>query len=289
MEAYEDLRENLEVSHVPEGLLRGEERAKFVEMVKRMRLVKDCVGDQPFQLRWLEGSIQLGSGILEAMVGRGADKQRDFAKLVILHEIVHDVQNLRSTNHSNVGLAGHVLEEVDFLADVFSVHTLVNMELVGEKRAQKEVSKRVTRWVDRVIDGVSAFDRMEHGKRIERLAERRLRRYLLWYVQHARARTLRETADVGEMLGSALAVELAPLSGWTSSKRHEKMVKGALAETELFVSVNGRLVRVKAMTGHDIAGIVEAVRNYRHEEVQRVMFAVVDNHRKTLAPWTEGK
>jgi hypothetical protein len=38
---------------------------------------------------------------------------------------------------------------------------------------------------------MQAFDRAEHGSRIGRLAERRLRRYLIWHLQLARARTIR--------------------------------------------------------------------------------------------------
>jgi len=284
--AFEDLQQNLAEEHVPEGLLRGEERTKFVATVKAMKLVRESVEEQPFQLRVLRGRCQLGTGILQAIVNMPREQQRDFAKLVMLHELVHDTQNLRSTNHSLVGLAGFVLEEVDYFADAFAVQTLVRMEMDLDKRARANVSDSVQRWIGMVLRGIEAFDRMEQrGPRMTHLTERRLRRYLLWDLQGARAMTLKEPADADELLSATLAIELAPLAGWLNSKRHEKVVKHALKETELFVAVNGRIVRPSSLPGYSLQNVVEMVRKYEHARVQEVMFAVVDGNRDKLARW----
>lgn len=284
--AFEDLQQHLEVDHVPEGLLRGAERDKFVAMVKEMKLVRESVEEQPFQLRVLRGKCHLGNGILEAIVNMPAEKQHDFAKLVMLHELVHDFQTLRSTNHSRVGVAGFVLEEVDYCADAFAVQTLVRMEIDMSKRTRTNVSDTVMRWIEMVLRGIEAFDRMEQrGPRMAHLTERRLRRYLLWDLQAARAMTLKEPAHADEMLSSTLAVELAPLVGWLHSTRHEKVVKHALKDTELFIAINGRLVRASSLPGYSLEALVEAVRTYEHAKVRELMFAVVDGNRDELARW----
>jgi hypothetical protein len=284
--ALKDLQNNLHVDHVPEGLLRKDERQAFVEAVKGMDLVLDCVEEQPFQVRRLQKRCQLGAGILQAIVGMKREEQRDFAKLVLLHEFVHDWQNLKSTNHSLVGLAGFVLEQVDYWADAFAVHTLVNMDLDFNKRKQQNVGACVQHWIGMVLKGIEAFDRMEQrGPRMKHLTERRLRRYLLWDLQFARAMTLQNSADANEMLRSALAVELAPVAGWLNSKRHEKVLKHALKETELFISVDGRLLRARELPGYSVEELVEAVRKYEHARVHEVMYAVVDGNRDKLARW----
>jgi SMODS-associated and fused to various effectors sensor domain len=290
--AFEDLQKHLEVDHVPEGLLRGTERDKFVALVKEMELVRESIEEQPFQLRVLRGKCHLGNGILEAIVKMPPEQQQDFAKLVMLHELVHDTQNLRSTNHSLVGIAGFVLEEVDYMADAFAVQTLARMEMAMNKRERTNASKAVSRWINMVLRGIQAFDEMEQrGDRITHLTERRLRRYLLWDLQAARAMTIKEPADADEMLSSALAVELAPLAGWLHPTRHEKVVKHALGKTELFIAVNGRLVRPSSLPGYTVQDLVEMVRTYKHADVQEVMYAVVDGdgNREKLVPWVNRK
>ncbi|MBK9264443.1 MAG: SAVED domain-containing protein [Polyangiaceae bacterium] len=289
-EAFDELVKDLDVLHVPVGLLRESERAEFVQRVKAMRFEERSIEEQPFQIRVAQNRGCLGAGMLQAMLQMTPEQQRDFTKLVILHEIVHDWQELTSTNHTFIGRAGFVLEEIDYFADVFAVHTLVNLELDLDKRAHREVSKCVLRWIDMVHRGIEAFDRMEQGPRMKHLTERRLRRYLLWYVQHARAQMLRTVEDVPELFNAALTVELAPLAGFIDARRHEKVVKNALEDdTELCISLDGRLVRILKMAGYSIPGIVDAVREYKHEQVTALMFAVVDRNKPILARWQARK
>lgn len=286
--AFRDLREYLDVRHVPVGLLRESERAEFVEKVKRMRLEVRGIEEQPFRIRVAEDRGCLGAGMLHAMLDMTPKQQQDFAKLVILHEIVHDWQNLAWSNHSFIGRAGFVLEEIDYFADVFAVQTLVNMEFDLDRRARNDVSGTVLRWIDMVHRGIEAFDRMEQGPRMKHLTERRLRRYLLWYLQYARAKLVKNAADAEEMLRSALTVELAPLAGYVDAQRHEKIVKRAVDETELCISIEGRLVRRKEMPGHSIPSLLDLVREYKHERACEIMSALVDRNRPLLARWLKG-
>jgi hypothetical protein len=283
--AFKELCADLDEKHIPDYLLHESERADFVAQVKAMRFARRGIEEQPFRIRVAQDQGCLGSGILQAMLGMTPKQQQDFAKLVILHEIVHDWQELTSTNHTFIGRAGFVLEEVDYFADAFAVHTLVNMELAIDGRARRDVSGTVLRWIDMVQRGIEAFDRMEQGPRMKHLTERRLRRYLLWYLQHARAKLVKTEADAKEMLRSAVTIELAPLFGYIDSQRHEKVVKKPLENTELCIALDGRLVRVEKMPGYSVAGIVDLVREYKHEMANDVMFAVVDRNRKILARW----
>ncbi len=286
--AFKDLRTYLDVRHVPVGLLRENEREAFVAKVKRMQFEVRGIEDQPFRIRVAEDRGCLGSGMLQAMLEMTPKQQQDFAKLVILHEIVHDWQDLAWSNHSFIGRAGFVLEEIDYFADTFAVHTLVNMELEVDGRARNDVSGTVLRWIDMVHRGIEAFDRMEQGPRMKHLTERRLRRYLLWHLQHARAKLVKTVADAEELLRSALTVELAPLAGYVDAQRHEKIVKRTVDETELCIAIEGRLVRRREMPGYSISALVDHVREYKHEQACEIMSALVNGNRPLLARWSKG-
>lgn len=287
MAGIAELKAELKPEHLPTTILPEGERNKFMTRLLELSPSRGTKEEEPFELRVLEGRYTLANGgILQALVRSTQEQQRGFAKLVLLHELIHDWQALRSTNYMSVGRASFVLEQVDYAADVFALQTLMNLELDnGGSRAHKEVSKRLRAWVELILHGIQIFDLMEQGSRMSRLPERRLRRYLLWHLQLARAATVHQAQHVDEMLRSSLTVELAPLAGHVDAQRHDKVVTRALPDTELFIAVGGHLVRAPKRPGLDPSALVEQVRNYAHEPIQSVMVAVVDDHRAKLAPW----
>lgn len=289
LDALADLQAHVDVQHVPDKLLSNDERARFVKRLRKLKIARESIDEQPFQLRVLEGECHIGAGILQALVRSTTQQQKDFAKLLLLHEVVHDWQALRNTNHPNIGRAGFVLEHIDYLADMFAVRTLVNVDLHrGGLDVQENMRRRVEHWLDMVLHGIAAFDRAEQGDdKMERLAERRLRRYLLWHVQRARARTIENVAHFESMMTSALTVELAPLTGWIDAKRWEKMVRGSLPDTELCIAIDGRLIRESRRAGFEPEVLVDAVRAYDRERIQKEVYAVVDQYRAILMAWTQ--
>ncbi|WP_437327129.1 hypothetical protein [Sorangium sp. So ce381] len=281
-----ELKTYLEPKHLPDGILPASEREKFIARLQKLDQARQARDDDAFELRALEGHYTLGEGLLEALRGSTAQQQQDFAKLLLLHELVHDWQTLRSTNHLAVGRACFVLEQVDCAADAFAVRALMNMELdIGGPRARDQARARLRHWLRMVLHGISSFDIMEHGSKMEQLAERRLRRYLIWHLQLARAATVSDASHVDAMLRSPLSVELAPLAGRIDTQRHEKMVTRALPDTELFCAVGGYLVRQARRPGFEPGTLVDAVRTYAHEPIQKAMVFLVDEHRAKLAPW----
>lgn len=290
VDAFTELQKQVEPRHLPSGILNETDKENFVKRLRKIRILHehDGVEGQPFRLRVLQAQCQLGEGILEALVSSTAQQQKDFAKLLLLHEIVHDWQILRNTNHPNIGKAGFVLEHIDYLADVFAVRVLVNLELDrGGADAQENIQKRVLYWLDMVLHGIAAFDQAEQGKeKIDRLAERRLRRYLLWHVQRARASTIETSKQFDCMMESALTVEMAPLTGWVDAERWEKMVRDTLPDTELCIAIDGKLIREDRRSGFEPDVLFEAIRTYAHEKARNQVYAVVDQHRTFLVPWT---
>jgi hypothetical protein len=204
----------------------------------------------------------------------------------LLHELYHDDQDLRSSNYEEVGRAGVVLEEVDFWADAFALETLIAWDLrQGGPRARQDAAKIAAGWIDTALFGIQGFDRFAHGDRIERLYERRLRRYLIWLLQHQRAATVRGRDDVHQLFEDRLFVELAPLDG-TLDARGDKLVKQGHADrTEIFAVVRGRLVRQGPRPGLKPADLVEHIREFDWDPIRKIMRDLVDDHRSVLAVW----
>lgn len=288
MAGIADLKRNMKAEHLPDDVLSEQERQKFIERLARLEPSTEERPDDGFRLRVIEGHYTLGAGILHALRNSAPPDQRDFAKLLILHELLHDWQALRSTNYSAVGSAGVVLEQVDYAADAFAVRALMKVELArGGDAAREEVRPRLRRWLEMVLHGISAFDIMEQrGMKMEWLSERRLRRYLMWHLQLARAATIWEPAHVDEMLRPPLTVELAPLAGRLDTERYEKMVTRALPDTELFCAVGGHLIRQARRRQFEPGELVEAVKSYARDPIQQAMAVLVDEHRAKLAPWS---
>jgi hypothetical protein len=283
-----DLKKYLKPEHLPEDVLGEADRKKFVARLGELGSTDQAKEDDAFELRVIEGHYTLGVGILEALRRSNAIDPKAFAQLLLLHELLHDGQGLRSTNHFAVGRAGFVLEQVDYSADVFAIRTLMKMTLdIDGPRALDEAGARLRYWLEMALHGISAFDIMEHGPKIERLTERRLRRYLTWHMQLARAATVRRASQIDEMLRPALTLELAPLAGRLDTERYEKEVTRALPDAELFCAIGGKLIREAQQQGFNPGALVDAVKTYSSDPLQAAMKFVVDKHRAELAPWSE--
>lgn len=293
-DALAELQMQIEPELVPPGILNKAdveknkaEVEKFVRRLKKLKIARDEVDEQPFEMRAVEGTCRIGEGILHALVTSTPQQQKDFAKLLLIHEVVHDSQVLRNTNHPNIGQAGFVLEHIDYLADVFAVRLLVNIDVHrGGLNVRENLRARVEHWLDMVLHGIAAFDQAEQGKeRMERLAERRLRRYLLWHVQKARALTIETPDQFNQLMESALTVEMAPLSGWIDVTRWEKMVQDCVPKTELVIAIDGKLIREGVRAGFDPQELLEAIWTYSHKRAHAQVYAVVNQNRPALMPW----
>lgn len=285
--AIDQLRSEISDADVPDGsLLSAQGRTALIAQLKTLRFAADDGGE--FRLSFAHGELRLGRGLLEAISKLDEPEIEDLSKLFVLHELIHDAQGLRSTNFAGVGRASVALEQVDYLADALAVRTLLRVEgRQGGPRAQQEDAVRDcgVRLIEAILSGIEAFDRLEHGARIERLTERRMRRYLIWHLQRSRAVTARSLDNLDRMLGERVAVELAPLMGRIDIRRHEKVVTQPTPATSLFAAVDGRLVRLGPSRDLDTQAVVESLRSYGRTPLVQLMNFLVEENRGTLAPW----
>jgi len=282
----EALRKSLSQDDLPDDLL-PRRRARFLELVKTVQISKKIDEDE-FRLRVLRQELVLGRGLLEALRKEAPEVQAGIGQLLFLHELYHDEhQDLRSTNYHEIGRAGVALEALDYHADAFALSVLVSSKVRdGGAAALRQLGEIAARHVEWALRGMAAFDRLQHGDRIERLPERRLRRYLIWALQRERAGVMIHPEHVAAVFHDRLIVELAPLAG-ALDHRFDKLVTGLLADTELVLCLRGRLLRKGRAPGFNPGELVERVRGFDLDGLSRVMEVLLDNHRELLLPWYE--
>ncbi|MCB9796290.1 MAG: SAVED domain-containing protein [Alphaproteobacteria bacterium] len=257
---------------------------------KLLELEVDGGEDQEaFVLSVQERRLSFGAGLLHALSGSPASELQRLSQLFVLHELYHYEQGVDSLNYRGVGRAGMVLEEVDYQADAFAVLTATLWEVRRKGEEGEETCGAILqRNLNAVLDALQAFDRMEQGDALHVLPERRLRRYLIWALQLARARTVRRPEDIEALFTARPFVEVAPLRS-SLSPTQDKLVEGALDGTQLFVSLGGRLLRLPRLEQNFEPGaLVEAVRRMDAAKLVRAMAHVVARHEEVLAPWVRG-
>jgi hypothetical protein len=281
--AIESLQVDITERDLPAALSAAERRV----FLRRLRALHHAAPDRAdFSLSLAHGTFSFGAGLLEAVRQAAPDRQRRLAILLVLHELFHDRQELRSTNHDDVGRAGVVLEAVDFAADIFALRVATSIALRRLRPASSPAAMRdeAVSWFDAVLFGIQAFDQWQHGTPIADLADRRLRRYLTWHLQRVRAETLETAAHLDTLLASSITVELAPIHA-RLDHRFDRHVRSALPSTELFVAIDGRLIRRGKQPGFDPGVLIDAVRTYDSAAIRAVMRSVVGESRALLVPW----
>lgn len=244
------------------------------------------LGDEPegddFSLSVLHRRIVFGHGLLHGLLGVAEGMLEALGQLFVLHEIVHDPQWITSNTYRGIGRAGVVLEEIDYWADAFAIAVAFEHRIAS---VGAEVCGDVlVGLIDAHIAAMRAFDRMEQGEVLGTLSERRLRRYLIWAVQRARAATITSPADARLLLDARVCADIAPIKGKLDA-RDDKVVLEVRPDAELFVTAGGRLVRTPASPSFSPTDVVRAVRTFDGQRLNSAMDRVVDEGRSVLATW----
>lgn len=292
IEGIDDLRTSLKAEDFPAWAGDEVRTRNWIHYLKNLTVSRAPEGDA-FSLRILTRRLCFGNGLLEALRKTKNLYHKKFGQLFLLHEVYHDNQGLRGTNHGDVGRAGVVLEQTDFIADAFALAIMIRWDLrTGGREAQREPGKLAANWVECALMGMRAFDRLEQGNGpMERLYERRLRRYLTWHLQKARAATIQGesmeevTSQVDQLFEKRLVVELAPLQGELDAN-FDKLVTKPRKNTQFFAALDRHLIReAKQAENFDPGSLVEAVRSYEYSTIANAMEFVVEEHRDVLVPW----
>jgi len=281
-EALTALQQGLKPDHLCDANPLVSNTERFVAGVREIRFPTEP-SSETFALMVLERRLELGDPILDALLEIDRNAVGAVAQHLLIHEFIHDFQNLTHANFRNIGRAAVALEEIDFWADSFTVNALARMRAEATGGAET-LRDHVVREIDHVILGIETFDRAEQGTQIGRLYERRLRRYLTWHLQRARAATLQSDADAAKLLTTRVIAELAPLAGHLDA-RYEKLVTIPLSEVEFVAVCDSYLMRFPKSANLDPGDLVQYVRTFQHTPIREFMRRVVTEARNVLAPW----
>lgn len=277
------LKQQISIACLP-PFLEENEALLFVEHVKAIALGNEPEGDA-FELSIAERRMGIGRGLLDALMGLADETLDRIARLLYLHEVYHSRQNVQSSTYSGIGRAGLAIEEIDFWADCVALWVAIELELdAGGQAARSNVPTIAREYFQAALDGIAAFDRAEHGARIYDLAERRLRRYLIWTLEFVRVLSIKTIEDLRAILSARLIVEIAPIRGALDS-RFDKQVLEVANDAELFVVLERRLLRIQQRAALNPKAMVEAVRTYDIKGLLGAMRAVRDENTTHLAPW----
>ncbi|MCK6520818.1 hypothetical protein L6R49_05175 [Myxococcota bacterium] len=273
----------------PRAFSAGGERmpTKLLQQLQQLQLDEGPEGEV-FELSVGRRVMKIGDGICHALRDLDDDVLERFGRLLTLHELAHQPQKLLGTNYQGVGRAGVVLEDIDYWADAFALLSVTRWEVrdLGA-RGEREAGKILDRNIRAHLLGMAAFDRMEQGDSLARLPERRLRRYLLWSLQRARAERVHSLSAAEALLSERLVVELAPLTGRLDAQG-DKLVHPEQTAPQLFVAVGGALIRQPKLPDNFAPErLVRLTRDLKLDPLRDHLRHVVDERPELLAAWEE--
>jgi hypothetical protein len=146
---------------------------------------------------------QLGDDLLAAIAKAFPveEEQARAARMLLLHEGIHDRHRLVSATGPLIGLFPKIVEEVDYQADVWAM--LHEYRLAKQSAAQIDARAFFLRQIRIVTRTLWAFD--AGVSPLREIQVRRLNRYLIWYWQFLRIE------DVGDLAGVAGVLSRRPL------------------------------------------------------------------------------
>lgn len=181
-------------------------------------------------------------------------------RLFFLHEAIHPKQGITSANAVRVGRLPRVLEEIDYMADVWA---LVNeygralragdVDAVGAPKFFRDCLRILTAtfW---------AFDAGELP--LTSIPVRRLNRYLIWYWVRIALECADDLAAVMQILGTKPILELSgPRVRVIDNRVVYDLDAAGFDNVELGLLQNGyRIVRIGTRAGAEVRALLDAVR-----------------------------
>lgn len=198
-EIIEDLKTTVRDGHVtfPMGIAACGEPTKTRLSQSSVMDVSEVghYNDQPFSFdhsmtkQWRFSTafiLQIAEGRTKDWMGDS--EIRDFVRILVLHELVHPDQQITGRNFQDIGRAGVCLEAADYDADVFSILALLSWKKDdNHKQARAAGDGSIVSGIIRtLLKGLFLFDSSEQGLNLKQIPVRRLRRYLIWFLQYVR-------------------------------------------------------------------------------------------------------
>lgn len=228
----------------------------------------------PEARRWV-----LDDRLLAALGGRLTLADVEAAgRLFFLHEAIHVAkQGLTSANADRVGRLPRVLEEVDYLADVWA---LANDYARAVRAGEVDVANAPGFFREQVRVMTATFWAFDAGDLpLRSIPVRRLNRYLIWYWSRLALEAADDLDGVLRVLGTKPILELAgPRVRMMDNRVVLDLDPATFGDVELGLLADGyRIERVGTRAGAEVRALLEAVRNGDEAAFLRVLRGVFDS------------
>lgn len=249
----------------------------------QMRVAQEPSDLTEFRYDVRDRAWQFGDGLLAGIarhVGNDEDLRRA-GRLFLLHEGVHEVsQGVTSATSPRIGRFPKVLEEVDYLADVWAMtHDYVLLRDTGGKPV--DVRAHMLQCVDAALGSFWGFDDL--GTELEEVQVRRLHRYLIWTWQRLRLeRATSHEASVLAILFDRPMIELAGPRIVTHRERiYFDLDPRHVESPEIMVLHGNRARRCADGPSTPIAGVLEGFRRRDSARIRDGLQGVFDQTRES--------
>ncbi len=227
---------------------------------------------------------QLNDGFILGMFeAAGCDEKRlrDFARLFLWHEYVHNWQGVTTYTSAEIGQLANCLERADYLADAYALFHQLDFlaRRMPEGTATPERLQHLL--VEQTAVALRSFWVFEPQAPFDEMQERRLRRYLNWYWRRAQ---FLEAPDLGSALHLLARQPCIEVSGLRrrpgGGNRINVVIREPRGFSRLHIGImleDGRLERRGTSADASIEELMRAFSEHDREAIERFFNALMDH------------
>lgn len=221
---------------------------------------------------------QLGDDLLAA-IARAFPVEREqaqAARMLMLHEGIHDRHRLASATSPQIGMFPKIVEEIDYQADVW---TMLH-EYRLEKQSAGEVDAR-TFFLDQIRTVTRTLWAFDAGTGpLYEIQIRRLNRYLIWYWQYLRVEDAGGLVDIAGILSHRPLLEIAgPSVAARGGRVHYQLDPRHTRVLELAVLHDNAIQRLGVTGSLRLDELLDGLRARDGERVKEVLRAAYEQLR----------
>jgi hypothetical protein len=228
----------------------------------------------PEKRAWIFDDRLLSS--LAARLGRPALEQA--ARLFLLHETIHATrQGLTSATAERVGRLPRVLEEADYLADLWAIVHEYGRAVRARETDADGAAEFIRGLLRLMTTTFWAFDAGDFPLRTVQV--RRLNRYLIWYWQRLALESAVTISDAVQVLAVKPVLEISGPRITTARGRVAfELESNQFDSIELGVLVDGyRIERVGTRAGAQVGSLLDSLRSGDEDRFVRSLRGIFDS------------
>ncbi|WP_437324952.1 SAVED domain-containing protein [Sorangium sp. So ce381] len=231
----------------------------------------------PASREWQFGDVLL-AGIARQVPGE--DDLRRAGRMFLLHEGLHEVaQGLTSATSARIGRFPKLLEEVDYVADVWAMLHDYALERDTSGKTS-DARAHLLKCIDVALGSFWGFD--DRGTELREVQVRRLHRYLIWTWQRLRLEQV--TGGEPDVIRTLLERPMLELAGPPVVARRERVYfdldPKRVDSPELMVLDGNRAQRYGTGPGTPVANILEGFRRRDSTLIRDALQGVFDQVRR---------